>query len=217
MFPDKLISLGGLIIFLIIAWLFSENRRKVNLRLVIWGLALQFMLAIIILKTSIGLVFFRGAGAVMTAVLEFSTAGSAFLFGELATNPSMGAVVAFKVLPTIIFISSLMSVLSYFGIIQTIIKGVAWVMQRTMRASGVEAFISASFIFMGIEAITAIKSYIKGLTRSELLTLMTAFMSTIAGSVMAAYVSFGASAGHLLAASVYERTCRHRDLKDYDP
>ncbi len=171
MISGKFISLGGLIIFLIIAWLLSENRRKIDLRLVIWGVALQFLLAIIILKTYPGLVFFKGAGAIMTAVLEISTADSAFLFSELATNQSMGAIVAFKVLPTIIFISALMSVLSYFGIIQTIIKGVAWVMQRTMRASGVEAFISASFIFMGIEAITAIKSYIKGLTRGELLTL----------------------------------------------
>jgi CNT family concentrative nucleoside transporter len=202
MVVEKLISLTGLLVFIGIAWVMSEDRRRINLRLVTWGIALQFVLALLILKTYPGHLVFDAARIIMTKILDFTEIGAEFLFGKLVTDFSIGAVVAFKVLPTIIFVASLMGVLFYFRIIQGVIWLMARIMERTMRASGAEAFMAAAFVFMGIEAITAVKEYIRNMTRSELFTLMTGFMATIAGSVMAAYVSFGASAGHLLAASI---------------
>jgi CNT family concentrative nucleoside transporter len=202
MIQEKATSLLGLIIFLAIAWLVSENRKRIHLRLVIWGVALQFVFALLILKTGPGRVFFDMARVVMTKLLDFTEFGASFLFGTLSSDFAVGATFAFKVLPTIIFVSSVMGILYYFRIIQVVVKAISFVMEKTMRASGVDAFMAASFVFMGIEAVTALKEYLQKMTRSELFTVMTCFMSTIAGSVMAAYVSFGASAGHLLAASV---------------
>ena len=199
---EKLISLTGLVTFIAIGVLFSENRRAIDLRLVLWGLALQLIFALLILKTPLGYPLFEGARVVMTSILNFTDVGASFLFGRLTTDLSLGALVAFKVLPTIIFVSSLMAVLYYYGILQAIIRAMAWVMRKTMGASGIEAFMSSAFVFMGIEAITGVKAYIERMSRSELFCLMTGFMATIAGSVMAAYVGFGADAGHLLAASV---------------
>ncbi len=199
---EHMLSGAGLLVFILTGVLLSENRRAINIRLVLWGVALQLLFALVILKTAIGYVVFDVARVVMTQVLNFTDIGAAFLFGKLVSDPSMGAIVAFKVLPTIIFVSSLMGVLYHYGILQAMIRGMAWVMRRTMQATGIEAFISSAFVFMGIEAITGVKSYMERMTRSELFCLMTGFMATIAGSVMAAYVSFGADAGHLLAASV---------------
>ncbi len=199
---EQLLSGAGLLLFILTGVLLSENRRAINIRLVLWGVALQFLFALVILKTAVGYVVFDVARLVMTQLLNFTDIGAGFLFGRLVDDPSMGAIVAFKVLPTIIFVSSLMAVLYHYGILQAIIRGMAWVMRRTMQATGIEAFTSSAFVFMGIEAITGVKSYIERMTRSELFCLMTGFMATIAGSVMAAYVSFGADAGHLLAASV---------------
>lgn len=199
---EKAISFIGLAVFLAIAFILSENRKKIHRRLVVWGLVLQFVFAVLILKTAPGRWFFDAARVVMTKLLDFTEFGASFLFGTLSSDFAIGATFAFKVLPTIIFVSSLMGILYYFKIIQAVVKGISFVMERTMKASGVEAFMAASFVFMGIEAMTALKLYLRKMTRSELFTVMTCFMSTIAGSVMAAYVSFGASAGHLLAASV---------------
>ncbi len=202
MITQRLLSLSGLGVFILIAWLLSEDRRRINVRLVLWGIALQFFFAIVILKTAPGRYVFDIARIAMTKVLNFTDIGASFLFGNLTSDPAMGAMVAFKVLPTIIFVASIMGVLYYYGVIQAVVRGMAWIMRRTMKASGAEAFMAAAFVFMGIEAVTAIKQYIRRMTRSELFTLMTGFMATIAGSVMAAYVSFGASAGHLLSASI---------------
>ncbi|MEW6201870.1 MAG: nucleoside transporter C-terminal domain-containing protein [bacterium] len=202
MLTEKLISFAGLMIFLLIAWALSVNRRRIHFRLVIWGVALQFIFALLILKTRPGLVVFDAARVVMTKILDFTDYGATFLFGKLVSDYSIGAVVAFKVLPTIVFISALMGVLYYFRIIQAFVWVMAKIMQWTMKASGAEALMAAMEIFMGIESTTGMKDYIRKMTHSELFTVMTAFMASIAGSVMAAYVSFGASAGHLLAASV---------------
>lgn len=199
---ERFVSLLGFFLFLSLAWAISENRDKVNLRLLIWGLGLQFLLAIIILKTRAGLLVFEGARLIMTGLLGFSDIGARFLFGSLVSNNSLGATVAFKVLPTIIFVSSLMGVLFYLRIIQVVVRAFARVMQRTMRASGAEALLAAMLVFMGIESTVGLKDYITSMTRSEIFTIMTCFLATIAGSVMAVYVSFGANAGHLLAASV---------------
>lgn len=199
---EKLVSVAGLVVFLAIGLALCAERKHINWRLVAWGLGLQFVFALLILKTYPGLVAFDAARVAMTSVLNFSDIGSRFFFGNLVSDPNIGAIFAFKVLPVIIFVSSLMGVLYYLGIIQVVVRAMAWVMERTMKASGVEALIAAMFVFMGIEATTSLKEYLRKMTTSELFTIMTAFMSTIAGSVMAVYVSFGASAGHLLAASV---------------
>jgi len=199
---EKALGVAGLAVFLGVAWAASDDRRSISWRLVIWGVVLQFVFALLILKTYAGRVVFDLARAGMTRVIEYTDIGSRFLFGNLPTNSEIGAVVAFKVLPVIIFVSSLMGVLSYLGIIQLIVRGMARVMEHTMKASGAESLMAAVFVFMGIEATTGVKDYLGRMTRSEIFTVMAAFMSTIAGSVMAVYVSFGASAGHLLAASV---------------
>jgi len=199
---EKAVSLAGLVVFLAIAAALGRDRKNINLRLVVWGVGLQLLFAVLILKTYPGLVVFEAARAVMTSLLDFTDIGSRFLFGNLISDYSIGAVLAFKVLPVIIFVSSLMSILFYLNIIQAVVRAMAWVMERTMKASGAESLMAAMFVFMGIEATTGVKEYLKKMTSSELFTVMVAFMSTIAGSVMAVYVSFGASAGHLLAASV---------------
>lgn len=199
---EKLISVAGLVVFIAIGLALCTERKHINWRLVIWGLGLQFVFAFLILKTWPGLVAFDAARAAMTSLLDFSDIGSRFFFGNLVTDPNIGAIFAFKVLPVIIFVSSLMGVLYHLGIIQVVVRAMAWVMERTMKASGVEALMAAMFVFMGIEATTSVKEYLRKMTTSEMFTVMTAFMATIAGSVMAVYVSFGASAGHLLAASV---------------
>jgi len=199
---ERLTSLAGLFILIALAWAASEKKRAVDWRLVAWGVGLQFVFAVLILKTSPGLFVFDLARAVMTSLLEFSEAGSKFLFGTLVDDYTIGAVVAFRVLPTIVFVSSVMAVLFHLGVVQAVVRAMAFVMRRTMRASGAEALMAAMFVFMGIEAITGVREYIRRMTRSELFAVMTGFMATIAGSVMAVYVGFGASAGHLLAASV---------------
>lgn len=195
-------SLLGLVVFVVLAFLMSEGRKKISWRLVAWGISLQFIFAVLILKTGPGLMLFDLARVVMTGLLDFTDIGSRFLFGNLISDVNIGAILAFKVLPVIIFVSSLMAVLVHLGVVQLIVVFMARVMERTMKASGAEALISAMFVFMGIEATTGVKDYIRNMTRSELFTVMAGFMATIAGSVMAVYVSFGASAGHLLAASV---------------
>ncbi|MBE9529495.1 MAG: NupC/NupG family nucleoside CNT transporter [Proteobacteria bacterium] len=199
---ERFTGIIGLVLFVAIAWVFSENRRKIDWRIVVWGFALQILLALFILRTSLGLLVFDAARVVMTSLLDFTDYGSRFLFGSLVSDFEIGAIVAFKVLPTIIFVSSLMGVLYYLRIVSVVVRAMAWVMERTMKVSGAEALMAAMFVFMGIESTTAIKEYLRKMTRSELFTVMVCFMSTIAGSVMAVYVSFGASAGHLLAASV---------------
>lgn len=198
----RYISILGLLVFIALTWLMSENRRKVDWRLVAWGLGLQVVFALLILKTTPGEWLFDAARIAMTGLLNFSEVGAKFMFGRLATDQSLGALFAFRMLPVIIFTASLMGILYYFRVIQLMVKGLAHLMHKTMRSSGAETLSAALFVFMGIEAVTAIRTYLEKMTRSELFTLMTAFMSTIAGSVMAIYVSFGAEAGHLLAASV---------------
>lgn len=201
MLIERLTSLGGVAFFLALTWALSKNRRVVHWRVVLWGIGLQFTIALLILRTAPGRAVFDFANTAITRILDFTVIGSGAIFGKLATDFSFGAVFAFRVLPTIIFMSALMGVLYHFRVIQALVWLMAKAMQWTMRISGAEALSAALEVFMGIESTTGVKEYIRKMTHSELFALMTAFMSTIAGSVMAAYVSFGASAGHLLAAS----------------
>jgi CNT family concentrative nucleoside transporter len=198
----NLLSILGIIILIGLAWLMSENRKRVSWRLVFWGLGLQLIFALFILKTRAGFVLFDVARKAFDAVIGFSDKGAEFVFGKLVNDFNIGAIMAFKVLPMIIFVSSLSSVLYYLGVIQFIVKVMAKIMQKTMKSSGAESLSAALQVFLGIEASTAIRTYLQNMTRSELFTVMVSFMGTIASSVMVAYASFGADPGHLLSASI---------------
>lgn len=200
--PARLVSFGGLLLMIVLATAMSENRRRISLRLVLAGVGLQFVFALLVLRTWAGEALFEGARLGFDQVLMASDAGAGALFGKLTTDETFGAIIAFRVLPIVIFFSALAGILYHLGVTQLVVRALARVMQKAMDTSGAESLACALFVFLGIEATTAIAVYIRRMTRSELFTLMTAFMATIAGSVMGAYVSFGADAGHLLAASV---------------
>lgn len=193
----------GVAIILGIAFLISNNKRKINWRLVVTGLAIQVTFAIFILKgEELGRIFaplgwikefFKFISGFFVLVLNFTTEGAKFVFGSLGLGPgsegSIGVFFAFQVLPTIIFFASLMSVLYYLGIMQKIVQGMAWVMARLMGTSGAESLSNTANIFVGqTEAPLMIKPFLKGMTQSELLTIMVGGMATIAGGVMAAYI-----------------------------
>lgn len=211
--PLRLMSLGGFLVMLAIAFALSENRRRISVRLVLAGLGLQLVLAGLIFLTGIGTVLFEAAKKAFEFFMAASNEGAAFLFRGLVTDSivdasgevtglKIGATVAFQVLPLVIFFSALAAILYHFGVTQLVVRAMARIMQKVMNTSGAESLASALFIFFGIESTTAIGHYIRRMTRSEIFTLMTAFMATIAGTVMGAYVSFGAAPGHLLTASL---------------
>lgn len=222
-------SLVGLLVLAVLAWSFSTDRRRIPWRLVAWGLGLQLVFGLFILRTPLGEGIFDAANGIVVALLGFTVEGARFIFGDLVFNtvpvgtgePGMvpmtpeggrvartGAYFAFNVLPTIIFFSSLMTVLYHLGVMQWVVKGVAWVMQRTMRTSGAETLSAAGNIFVGqTEAPLLIKPFVDRMTNSELNAVMTAGFATVAGGVLAAYVGmllpyFPDIAGHLMAASV---------------
>ena len=200
----RVTSLGGLFLMLALALAFGENRRRISLRLVLAGLGLQLLFAVLVLRTAPGRAFFEGAKHAFDFLLAASDEGATFLFGKLVTDLDIRAVVAFKVLPIVIFVSAVAGVLYHLGVTQWVVRLMARVMQKAMNTSGAESLACALFVFLGIEATTAITEYIRRMTRSELFTLMTGFMATIAGSVMGAYTYFVGkeNSGHLLAASV---------------
>jgi CNT family concentrative nucleoside transporter len=185
-----------------LAFAISERRRAVSVRVILWGLGLQLALALFVLKTGVGKRMFEVVDVAFRKVIGFSDSGAGFVFGHLTTEPSYGALVAFHVLPIIVFVAALSALLYHLRVIQFVVRGMARLMQRTMKVSGAESLSAARFVFMGIECVTAIGKYVVRMTRSELFVVMTAFLATIASSVMAVYVSFGAKAGHLLAASL---------------
>jgi concentrative nucleoside transporter, CNT family len=196
---ERLISVLGLAVFVGLSYAFSVDRRAVKWSPVLWGIALQLIFAILILKTAPGLAVFKFLGALVTQFLNFSDAGSKFIFGDNFTEHF----IAFKVLPTIIFFSSFIALLYHYGILQKVVQAVAWLMIKTMKTSGAETLSCAANIFVGqTEAPLLIKPYIVTMTLSELHAVMTGGFATIAGGVMAAYISFGVSAQHLIAASV---------------
>jgi len=189
---------------LLLAWLFSTDRRAIRWRTVAWGLGLQLLFAFLVLKFTIGQRVLAAAGDGVTRMLNNAFAGSSFVFGELGKqHSSLGTIVAFQVLPTIIFISALFAVLYHIGVMQFVIKGFAWIMQRTMRISGAESLNVAASIFMGqTEAPLTIRPFLPTLTRSELMTIMTSGMAHVSGGIMAAYILSGIEAKHLLAAVI---------------
>lgn len=209
---ERVISLLGLFAMLAIAWALSAHRWKVNLRVVVGGLALQFGLAVFILKTNAGQETFALAAKFFTSVLGFVDQGSEFLFGvnarpdDIEPKPAQYTLLrsfAFGILPTIVFFSSLMAILYHIGIMQWVVKGFAWIMQKTLKTSGAETLSAAANVFVGqTEAPLVIRPYIAKMTLSELNVVMVGGFATIAGSVLAAYVGMGINATDLLAASV---------------
>jgi CNT family concentrative nucleoside transporter len=196
---SRLVSALGLVVFLLIGYLLSTNRRAVRWRTVAWGIALQVLVAVVIIKTPLGFAVFRFIGELAKRFLDFSDAGAAFVFGEGFTEHLF----AFKVLPTIIFVSSCMTLLYYFGVLQRVVEALAFVMMRTMGTSGAESLCAAANIFVGqTEAPLFIRPYVPRLTQSELLAVMTGGFATMAAGVIAVYISFGVPAVHIIAGSV---------------
>src|SRR5271156_427931 len=194
----------GLLTMLGLAYAFSTNRRAINKKTVAWGLGLQIVFAIFVLKVEIGRKLFQMAGDGVNWLLRFAFVGSSFVFGELgAQRSSMGFVFAFQVLPTVIFIAAFFAVLYHYGVMQFIIKLAAKVMTRFMGASGAESLNVAASIFMGqTEAPLTIRPFLPDLTRSELMTVMTSGMAHVSGGIMAAYIAFGIEPKHLLSAVI---------------
>jgi len=225
---ERLVGVLGIATMLGIAVLLSSNRRKINWRLVASGLGLQAVFGVIVLKTGPGRAVFSAVGRAITGLLGFQEQGARFVFGGLTQNTvpvgvpqpdgsldgaaglvaGTGSFFAFNVLPTIIFFSSLMSVLYYLGVMQRVVKGIAWVMQKTLGTSGAETLSASGNIFLGqTEAPLLIKPFVGQMTHSELMTVMVGGFATVAGGVLAAYVGmlsghFPDIASHLLAASV---------------
>ena len=208
-FGDRLLSFVGIFVMIGIAWLLSAERKRVDWRLVGIGVALQLFFATFILITPIGKPIFDVATAAFTKVMSFTETGSRLIFGAYdQLQDSLLKTLAFGVLPTIIFFSSLMAVLYHLGVMQKIVSWMAWLMQRTMRTSGSETLSAAANIFVGqTEAPLMIRPYVATMTRSELMVVMVGGFATVAGGVMAVYVAFlephyPGIAGHLMAASV---------------
>jgi len=210
--PLRLVSLLGLIVFIALAWAFSNNRRLFPWRTVIWGVVLQFVFALFIMKTPLGRGLFKGAQDLVAQLNVFAGEGASMVFGPLADRtameaafgPGRGVVFALLITATVILISALSTLLYHWGVLQRVVASVAWVMQRVMKTSGSETLAAASNIFLGqTEAALLIKPYIQGMTRSEIMALMTTGMATIATGVMVVYSGLdGMNAGHILTASV---------------
>ncbi len=194
----------GLVTMLGLAYGFSTNRHAIRLKTVAWGLGLQFVFAVFVLRIDAGRQAFQKAGDAVNRLLSYAFAGSQFVFGELGKQGShLGFYFAFQVLPTIIFIAAFFAVLYHYGIMQFIIKIAAWVMTRVMGASGAESLNVAASIFMGqTEAPLTIRPFLPDLTRSELMTVMTSGMAHVSGGIMAAYIAFGIEPKHLLSAVI---------------
>jgi CNT family concentrative nucleoside transporter len=200
----RLTGLLGIAVILAIGILLSHDRRWIRWRVVGWGLSLQVLFAIFVLRIPAGQALFRWLGGVVTTILGYSYAGSQFVFGELGKpGSSLGVIFAFQILPAIIFVSALFAILYYLGVMQVVVRFFALLMSRVMGASGAESLNVAASIFMGqTEAPLTIRPFLPRMTRSELMTVMTSGMAHISGSIMAAYIAFGIEARHLLTAVI---------------
>ncbi|HUJ39825.1 MAG TPA: nucleoside transporter C-terminal domain-containing protein [Candidatus Acidoferrales bacterium] len=199
----RFVGLIGIALVIAGCWYFSSARRAIRLRTILWGMGLQLGFALFVLKTRAGLRLFEVLGAGADWLLSFSFAGSEFVFGPLGRKGAGGVVIAFQVLPIIIFIASFFAILYHYGVMQALIRVAARVMTRLMGASGAESLNVAASIFMGqTEAPLTIRPFLPRLTRSELMTVMTSGMAHVSGAVMGAYILFGAEARHMLAAVI---------------
>uniref|UniRef100_A0A672QL46 Sodium/nucleoside cotransporter n=1 Tax=Sinocyclocheilus grahami TaxID=75366 RepID=A0A672QL46_SINGR len=201
--PEQLIPFGGVCLFVIAIFLFSAHRTAVSWRTVFWGLGLQFAIGLFIIRTEPGLLAFEWLGKQVQIFLDYTKAGSSFVFGDLIEN-----IFAFQALPIVVFFSSVMSVLYYLGVMQWVITKISWAMQVTMGTSSTETLSVAGNIFVGqTEAPLLIRPYLKDMTKSEIHAVMTGGFATIAGSVMGAFISFGIDASSLISASVMAAPC----------
>jgi CNT family concentrative nucleoside transporter len=212
----NLVSLLGIFLLAGFAWLCSANRKVINWRVILWGIGLQFLFAFFIFVVPVGAKFFLLVNKIVLAILESATEGTKFLFGRLALPPgtineqgetSLGHFLAFQALPTVIFFAALVGALYYLRIMPLLIRAFSYVFTRLMRISGAESLCVSSNIFVGIESALVIQPHLRKMTRSELVTILSACMGTIASTVLALYVSFlrgvlPTIAGHLVSASV---------------
>jgi len=212
----NIVSFAGIFILMAVAWLLSANRKVVNWRVIIWGTALQLILALFIFHVPAGSKIFLFVNDAVVRVLDSATAGVRFLFGRLALPPgaknemgeeSLGFILAFQALPTIIFFASLMGILYYIGVMPRLIKMFSKAFTRLMKISGAESLSVSSNIFVGVEANMTVLPYLGKMTKSEFCTILAAGMSTTASNVLALYVfilqkNFPTIAGHLVSASV---------------
>jgi len=201
---DRFTGVLGILAVLIAAWLGSTDRRRIRWRTVAWGLGLQLVFAFFVLRFSYGEQALEWAGGVVKSLLASTYAGTKVLFGPLGVpSGSLGSIFAFQVLPTIIFISAFFAVLYHIGVMQIVIRGLAWIMLKTMRISGAESMNVAASIFMGqTEAPLTIRPFLARATRSELMTIMTSGMAHVSGGIMAMYIAQGVAPQHLLAAVI---------------
>lgn len=211
----NLVSFGGIFVLLGVAWLFSADKKNMNWRLIGWGLALQMLFAIFIFLVPAGSKLFLFINDVVVKLLDSASAGTRFVFGRLAIPPgatneagetSLGFFLAFQAFPTIVFFSALMSILYFVNIMPRLIRGFASLFSRLMGISGAESLCASSNIFVGVESVMTIKPYLDDMTPSELCTILTAGMATVASNVLAFYVftlqsQFPNIAGHLISAS----------------
>ena len=199
---DRARSLLGLLVLVALCWAISTRRKEVRWRTVYWGVGLQLLLALVILRTDWGTSFTSGAKEIFQGILDFSQVGTGMVFGTLSAATGVGFQLWIVLLGTIIFVSALMAIFYHIGLLQVVVWMIARLMQMTMKTSGPESLAAAANIFAGqTEAPLVIRPYLKTMTNSEVMALMTGGMATVAGSVFAAYVSLGIDAGHLLAAS----------------
>ncbi len=183
----------GILFILCIAYILSSHKKAIRWKTILIGLGLQFILAFGVLRIEWVKSFFNVLGRFFTSVLDFTESGSRFLFGNLVnvSEPAIGYVFAFQILPTIVFFSALTSILYYFGIVQRIVKSLAWLLTKTLKISGAESLSVAGNIFLGqTEAPLLIKAYLSKMNRSEIMLVMTGGMATVAGGVLASYVGF---------------------------
>jgi CNT family concentrative nucleoside transporter len=200
----RLTGLIGIAVFVAIGVLLSHDRRRIRWRVIGWGLGLQVLFAIFVLRIPAGQALFRGLGSLVTGILSYSYIGSSFVFGELGKqHSSLGVIFAFQLLPAIVFVSALFAILYYLGVMQLVVRAFALIMSRVLGASGAESLNVAASIFMGqTEAPLTIRPFLPRMTRSELMTVMTSGMAHISGSIMVAYIAFGIEARHLLTAVI---------------
>jgi CNT family concentrative nucleoside transporter len=210
------ISFSGIFILIGFAWLFSPDKKNMNWRVIVWGVILQMLIALFIFLVPAGTKLFLFLNDAVIKILESASQGARFVFGRLALTPgqvsesgetSLGFILAFQAFPTIIFFSALISILYFFNIMPLIIRGFAYVFTRLMRISGTESLVAASNIFVGVESALTVKPHLGQMTHSELCTILTAGMATIASNVLALYVfslkaQFPTIAGHLISASL---------------
>src|SRR6266581_3984496 len=201
---QRLTGVFGIALILGLGLALSRHRRAISWRVVAWGVGLQLAFAIFVLQVTVGQQLFSALGDAVKTILGFSYVGSEFVFGEIGKqHSSLGIIFAFQVLPAIIFVSALFAILYYLGVMQLVVKAFAIVMNKVMGASGAESLNVAASIFMGqTEAPLTIRPFLPAMTQSELMTVMTAGMAHVSGSIMAAYIAFGIEARHLLTAVI---------------